>query len=54
MKKTTLLDKAELALKEAIRDVIKRHKQTKRPLVIWKDGKVVKVSTDRISYKTKN
>ncbi len=44
MKKYTLQDKAELALKEAIREVIKRHKQTGRPLVIWKNGRVVKVS----------
>ena len=43
-KRMSLQDKAEAALKEAIRDVIKRHKKTGRPLAIWQDGKVVHIS----------
>lgn len=43
--------KAELALKAAIKDVIKDHKRTGLPLIIWRDGKVVKVSANRISSK---
>jgi len=45
-KRLSLSDKAFLALKEAVRGVIKRHKQTGRPLAIWRDGKVVMISAD--------
>jgi len=43
-KRMSIQDKAEAALKEAVRGVIKEHKKTGRPLPIWKDGKVVLVS----------
>ena len=43
-KKMTLQDKAEAALKKAVRGVIKQHKETGRPLAIWKNGKVVRIS----------
>jgi hypothetical protein len=42
-KKLTLHDKAELAMKKAIRGVVKRHKESGRPLAVWKDGKVQKI-----------
>ncbi|MFA5779332.1 MAG: hypothetical protein WC947_04285 [Elusimicrobiota bacterium] len=48
-KHKTLQDKAEIALKEAVREVVERHIQTGRPLAIWQNGKVVKVSPDQIS-----
>ena len=43
MKKKTrsLQEKAFLALKRAVREVIAHHKQTGRPLAIWRNGKVV-------------
>lgn len=37
--------KAESALKKAIKEVIVRHKQAGRPLSVWRDGKVQKVSS---------
>ncbi len=43
-KRMTLQDKAEAALKKAVRGVIKEHKKTGRPLAIWKNGKVVRIS----------
>jgi hypothetical protein len=43
-KRLTLQDKAERALKEAVREVVERHKKTGRPLSIWADGKVVRIS----------
>jgi len=43
-KKMTLEEKAICAMNEAVRGVIERHKQTGRPLAIWKNGKVVLVS----------
>lgn len=43
-KRMSLQDKAEAALKEAVRNVIKQHKKTGRPLAVWQDGKVVLVS----------
>lgn len=43
-KRMSLQDKAEAALKEAVRDVIARHKKSGRSLPVWKNGKVVRVS----------
>ncbi len=43
-KRMTLQDKAYAALKKAVREVVKRHKKTGRPLAVWKDGKVVRIS----------
>ena len=42
-KRMTLHDKAELALKEAVKEVVEQHKKSGRPLSVWKDGKVVKI-----------
>ncbi|MEA3489244.1 MAG: hypothetical protein U9R44_02740 [Candidatus Omnitrophota bacterium] len=42
-KRLTIQDKAELAIKKAIKGVIERHKKSGRPLVIWENGKVKKV-----------
>ena len=42
-KRMTILDKAELAMKEAIREVVARHKKSGRPLFVWENGKVKKV-----------
>jgi hypothetical protein len=43
-KRLSLQDKAELALKEAVREVVERHKKTGRPLSVWRNGKVVRIS----------
>ncbi len=43
-KRLSLQDKAFMGLKEAVREVVKHHKETGRPPAIWRDGKVVKVS----------
>jgi len=43
-KRMSIQDKAWAAMKEAVRDVVKRHKKTGRPLAIWRDGKVVHIS----------
>jgi len=40
----SLQDKAELALKDAVREVIERHKKTGRPLAVWENGKVRHIS----------
>lgn len=40
-KRMSLQDKAEIALKEAVREVVDRHKKSGRPLPVWKNGKVV-------------
>ena len=36
------------ALKEAVRDVIKEHKRDGRKLAVWRDGKVMLISPDKI------
>lgn len=43
-KRMSLHDKAEAAMKEAIRQVVERHKKTGRPLAVWRNGKVVRIS----------
>lgn len=40
-KRLTLQDKAELAMKEAVRKVVLWHKKNRRKLAIWENGKVV-------------
>ena len=35
-KRMSLQDKAEIALKEAVHEVVENHKKTGRPLSIWK------------------
>jgi hypothetical protein len=43
-KRMSLQDKAEAALKKAVRQVVERHKKSGRPLVVWQNGKVTKIS----------
>ena len=47
-KRMSLQDKAEAALKKAVRGVIERHKKTGRPLAIWENGKTVRISPNTI------
>ena len=42
-KRKSLQDKAILALKKAIKEVVERHKKAGRPLAIWEDGKVKRI-----------
>jgi hypothetical protein len=35
-------------MKSAIREVVKNHKKSGRPLAIWKNGKVVKFSAAKL------
>jgi NCAIR mutase (PurE)-related protein len=44
----SLQDKAYAALKEAVREVIERHKKTGRPLVVWKNGRTVHISAKNV------
>ncbi|HNQ51070.1 MAG TPA: hypothetical protein PLP56_07590 [Candidatus Omnitrophota bacterium] len=43
-KRMSLQDKAEAAMKKAIRQVVAQHKKTGRPLAIWENGKVTRIS----------
>jgi len=47
-KRMSLQDKAEAALKKAVRQVVERHKETGRPLSVWQNGKVARVSPNRL------
>jgi hypothetical protein len=40
--------RAEMALKEAVADAIAEHKRIGRSIVIWRDGKVVKIPPEEI------
>ena len=39
---------AEKALKEAVAEVVRDHQRTGDPLAIWRDGKVVWVSAEKL------
>ncbi len=47
-KRITLQDKAELAMKSAIREVVENHKKSGRPLAVWKNGRTVRISPDKL------
>ena len=56
MKKKNLTDIpigifAEEALKKAVADTIADHKRTGDPIVIWRDGNVVKIPADQIEIR---
>jgi hypothetical protein len=40
--------RAEMAMKEAVAEVIEDHIRSGRPIHIWRDGKVVEVSADEL------
>ncbi|MCG2726025.1 MAG: hypothetical protein L6420_07195 [Elusimicrobia bacterium] len=42
-KRLTLHEKAELAIKKAVKKVVIQHKKDGRPLAVWKNGKVKKI-----------
>lgn len=37
------LTDAEKALREAVAEVIEEHRRTGRPLIVWRDGKVIEL-----------
>jgi hypothetical protein len=47
-KRLTMQDKAEIAMKVAVRKVIAAHKKSGRPVAIWKDGKAVNVPPEQV------
>lgn len=47
-KRLSMQDKAEAAMRVAVRKVVAAHKKSGRPLAIWKDGKAVNVSPEKI------
>jgi hypothetical protein len=47
-KRMSLQDKAEAALKRAVREVVKRHKKTGRSLAVWENGKTIRISPNTV------
>lgn len=45
--------RAEEALKKAVAHAIADHKRTGDPIVIWQDGKVVKIPAEQIEVREK-
>lgn len=43
--------RAEEALKKAVAETIADHKRTGDPIVIWRDGRVVKIPADQIEVR---
>ena len=43
-KRMTIQDKAESAMKKAIKKVVAQHKKDGRPLAVWEEGRVRKIS----------
>jgi hypothetical protein len=48
IKRMSLQDKAEAALKKAVRQVVERHKKTGRSLAVWQNGKTVRISPNTV------
>ncbi|MDO8525432.1 MAG: hypothetical protein Q7S07_02985 [Candidatus Omnitrophota bacterium] len=48
MNKKTLQEKAFKAFKAAIRGVIEDHKRSGRPLSVWRNGRVMRISPDKV------
>jgi hypothetical protein len=48
LKDIPLNARAEMALKEAVADAIAEHKRMGRSIVVWRDGKVVKIPPEEI------
>ena len=46
-----LHNKAEKAMREAVLKIVKEHKKTGAPLPIWKNGKVVHISSKQAKPK---
>ena len=47
-KLSSIVSKAEMALKKAVHKVVKEHERTGEPLIVWKNGKVAKVSARHV------
>ena len=47
-KRMSLQNKAEAALKKAVRQVVERHKKTGRSLAVWHNGKTVRISPNTV------
>ena len=47
-KRMSLQDKAEAALKKAVRQVIEQHKKSGLPLAVWENGKTVWISAKSV------
>ncbi len=43
-KRRSLQDKAVIALKQAVKEVVERHKKAGRPIAIWEHGKVKRIA----------
>lgn len=49
IKKLPIEQRAELAMREAVAEVIKEHRRIGRPLAIWKNEKVVMISANKVN-----
>ncbi len=47
-KRMSLQDKAEAALKKAVKGVVDRHKKTGRSLAVWQNGRIVRISPNTV------
>lgn len=54
MTKKILQEKALRALKEAVQEVVEEHRRTGRPLSIWRNGKVLKLSANQALRKSRS
>lgn len=50
-KRLTIQDKAEIAIKVAVRKAIADRKRRGLPVAVWKDGKAVNIPANKISLK---
>jgi hypothetical protein len=50
-KSVSIVSKAEAALKKAVQKVVREHAQTGLPLIVWKNGRVVRERPGRSRIK---
>ncbi|MCX5819144.1 MAG: hypothetical protein NT047_04460 [Deltaproteobacteria bacterium] len=48
LKKMSLGEMAEEALKKAVARVVEKHRRSGEPLAVWRDGEVVHVPADQL------
>jgi hypothetical protein len=51
-KRSSLTAKAEAAFEQASRKVVERAMQTKTPVVVWKNGQVVEIPSEKVENAT--
>ena len=53
-KSSTMTEKADAAFRQAAASVIERARQTRTPVIVWEDGRVVEYSADEMEERIRS